>query len=128
MKEIEILLKAVADGLKSMADGLTMIARKVDAVAKTQPGKSPSRAGKTSSSQTPKAPKKTSRRARSKTGKPLPATEKVYQAIQHSGKGLNNADICAETNLDKKQVSNALFRLKKSGKIKAVRRGIYIAV
>ena len=126
MKEIEILLKTVADGLKTMADGLTMIAKKVDSVAKSQAGKIQPKA-KPLSSKTHKTTRQSGRRTRSKGAGPLTAKEKVFSAIQKSPSGVDNATLSGKTGLDKKQVANALFRLKKEGRIQALRRGVYTA-
>jgi len=41
---------------------------------------------------------------------------------------MDNATISKETGLNQKQVSSALMRLKKYGKVKSVKRGIHTAV
>ena len=71
-----------------------------------------------------KAPKK----AKAQGTKPLPATDKVLEVINNSTDGADNAAISKETGLNQKQVSSALLRLKKYGKIKSVKRGIHTAV
>lgn len=106
MKDLDALLKAIADGLEAMADGIHAIAKKVDDLAKGQ------------------APEKQAK-AKPQGAKPLPATDKVLEAIKGSGAGMNNATISKETGLNQKQVSSALMRLKKYGKIKSVKRGIH---
>ena len=41
---------------------------------------------------------------------------------------MDNATISRETGLNQKQVSNALLKLKKEGKIKSVKRGVHTAI
>ena len=70
-------------------------------------------------------PKKLTKRIKSKGKMPTPATEKVYNVIKQSKKSVDNAAIIKETGLDRKQVTNALSQLKKTGKVKSVKRGVH---
>jgi len=58
----------------------------------------------------------------------MPATDQVLAVIQKSGNSVDNETIAKQTGLNKKQVSSALLRLKKYGKIKSVKRGVHTAV
>lgn len=55
------------------------------------------------------------------------AVEQVLDVIKRSKKGLGFADIQAKTGFGDKKIRNIIFRLNKLGKIKRLRRGIYIA-
>jgi predicted Rossmann fold nucleotide-binding protein DprA/Smf involved in DNA uptake len=122
------LLKAVAEGLEAMAEGIHSIAGKVDDLAKDQIPKKLAKA-KPSAKKKAVAP---SRKAPKKTKpvgtKAMTAPDKVLEVIKGSGDGVDNATISKETGLNQKQVSSALLRLKKYGKIKSVKRGVHTAI
>ncbi len=60
--------------------------------------------------------------------KTLHTTDPVFEASKGSADGVDNATISKQTGLNQKQVSSALMRLKKAGKIKSVKRGVHTAV
>jgi predicted Rossmann fold nucleotide-binding protein DprA/Smf involved in DNA uptake len=134
MKDLDALLKAFADGLETMAEGIHAIAKKVDDLAKGEAPEKPTKAKpaakrkaaakKKTVASSRKAPKK----AKSEDTKPQTAPDKVLEVIKGSGDGVNNQTIMKETGLNQKQVSSALLRLKKYGKIKSVKRGVHTAV
>jgi predicted Rossmann fold nucleotide-binding protein DprA/Smf involved in DNA uptake len=134
MKDLDVLLKAVADGLNAMAEGIHAIAKKVDELAKGDAPEKPANA-KPAAKRKAAAKKKTvapSRKA-PKKAKPVgtkaqTAPDKVLEVIKKSGDGVGNATISKQTGLNQKQVSSALLRLKKYGKIKSVKRGVHTAV
>jgi predicted Rossmann fold nucleotide-binding protein DprA/Smf involved in DNA uptake len=107
----------------------------VDDMAKSQSQDKPNKAKPASKGK----PKPTSRKkARSasiiatkkvkpKGRMPIPATEKVLRAIKKSKKEVDNKTIVNKTGLDRKQVANALSQLKKTGKVKSVKRGVHKA-
>jgi hypothetical protein len=57
----------------------------------------------------------------------LTAVDIVLDTIKRSNQGINFAQIQAKTGFGEKQIRNIIFRLNKSGKIKRIRRGVYIA-
>jgi uncharacterized membrane protein len=134
MKDLDALLKTVADGLEAMAEGIHSIAKKVDDLAKGEAPEKPTKAKpaakrkaaakKKTVASSRKAPKK----AKSKDTKPQTAPDKVLDVIKGSGDGVDNATISKQTGLNQKQVSSALMRLKKYGKIKSVKRGVHTTV
>lgn len=125
MKDLDALLKAIADGLETMADGIHAIAKKVDDLAKGQAPEKQAKAKPAAKKKAATPSRKALKKAKPQGAKPLPATDKVLEAIKGSGAGMNNATISKETGLNQKQVSSALMRLKKYGKIKSVKRGIH---
>ena len=72
--------------------------------------------------------KKVTKKAKPQASKTMPATDQVLEVIQKSKTGVDNVTISKQTGLNQKQVSSALFRLKKYGKIKSVKRGVHTAV
>ncbi|MBW2029915.1 MAG: hypothetical protein JRH06_07135 [Deltaproteobacteria bacterium] len=75
----------------------------------------------------PQARKRSSARkaAPGKKGKRQTATNAVLSAIESSGSGLSTADIKARTGLTEKKIWDIVNRLKRQGKLKSPRRGIY---
>jgi predicted Rossmann fold nucleotide-binding protein DprA/Smf involved in DNA uptake len=72
--------------------------------------------------------KKATKKAKPQASKNKPATDQVLEVIQKSKTGVDNVTISKQTGLNQKQVSSALLRLKKYGKIKSVKRGVHTAV
>ncbi len=115
MKEFDVALKAVAEGLKTIAQGMEKIAEKLeesvpDKQAKAQPARKPA-----------KKPKKVpAKKAVKKT-----AADAVLAIVNRSKKGVNGATLAEKTGYDSKKVANIVFKLRKQGKIKSVGRGVY---
>ena len=62
-----------------------------------------------------------------KTGpKTAGATDAVLAIVNRSKKGVDSANIMKKTGFDKRKVANIVFRLRKKGKIKNVKEGVYI--
>jgi hypothetical protein len=57
----------------------------------------------------------------------LSAVDIVLDVIKRSKSGLGFAEIQAKTAFDEKKIRNIIFRLNKTGKIKRISRGIYVA-
>ena len=72
-------------------------------------------------------PKKAKKKAKTHGVKTMPATDQVLEVIQKSKTGVDNVTISKQTGLNQTQVSSALLRLKKHGKITSVRRGVHTA-
>lgn len=73
------------------------------------------------------APKKAAPPKKVKTPARKPTVlEKVLAVIQKSKNGANIATLKAKTNLDPKQLSNALYKLSKRGLIGTTSRGVYV--
>ena len=54
------------------------------------------------------------------------ATNAVLAIVNRSKKGVDTANIMKKTGFDKKKVANIVFRLRKKGKIKNVKEGVYV--
>jgi predicted Rossmann fold nucleotide-binding protein DprA/Smf involved in DNA uptake len=71
--------------------------------------------------------KKATKKAKPQASKAMHATDQVLEVIRKSKSGMDNVTIAKQTGLNQKQVSSALLRLKKYGKIKSVKRGVHTA-
>ena len=134
MKEVKKLLNMVSEGLKTLAQGLEAMAEKVDDGAKTKSAaagkskeqpvslksvQSESKAAKETKKSTPKS-------AKVKAAKPASAMDTVLKIIVTSNTGINTASIREKSGYEQKKVSNIVYKLKKQGKIKAVKKGVYV--
>ena len=72
--------------------------------------------------------KKATKKTKTQGAKAMPATDQVLEVLKKSKTGVDNVTISKKTGLNQKQVSNALFGLKKYGKVKSVKRGVHTAV
>lgn len=129
MKELEILFKSMADGMRLMADGINSIAEqlnniaKAQARAKTQPRPAEAQTEKKPAPEKPAAAKKSA----AAPSKGQTATEAVLEVIKSADDGMDNKTIGEKTGFSAKKVANAVYRLKREGKIEPVSRGIYKA-
>ena len=129
MKELDILLKSMADGMKIMADGINSIVDQLNKLAKTQAASEKTTAAGPANPPTKpaagKAPAK--KKAAKKSVKSGTAPEAVLEVIKNAEEGVDNKTIGEKTGFDAKKVANAVYRLKREGKIEPVSRGIYKA-
>jgi hypothetical protein len=129
MKDFDVALKAVAEGLRSLAHSVEKIAEKLEeSVPKkqTKAKRKPARKTKTKPAPAAKAatkPKKAP--AKKAPAKKATAADTVLTIINRSKKGVDSATLAEKTGYDKKKVANLVFKLRKLGKIKSVSKGIY---
>jgi len=133
MKELDVFLKTVVEGMKSMAQGIEVLAEKLETISKSQVDVTPKRTAKAKSARkspaksskkkaAQKAPKKTvSKKAQSPT-----AVDIVLAIINKSKKGVNTETLMENTGYDQKKIANLVYKLKKQGKIKSVKKGVYL--
>jgi X-X-X-Leu-X-X-Gly heptad repeat protein len=124
MKETEVILKMLADGLKTLAVGIDKISTKVNemATAQTTPTSKPSTSRGSGKKAAPSAPR---RRGSGRTGQKTTAIETVYQTIRRSPKGVDAATLRKRTGFDAKKLQNIIYKLKQQGKIQTVSKGVY---
>ena len=124
MKEIDVFLKRLVEGMKATAQGIEALAEKLDSIAnysvddkvKAKPArKAPSKPKK------PVAKKATPK-------KPITAGETVLKIISRSKKGVSPVTIAEKTGFALKKVHNIVYKLKKQGTIRSVGRGLYLKV
>lgn len=123
-------MKKVESQLKTIAKTLASLASKVEKLSKQAPSAPAPKKAKA-------APKKKTAAKRTKK-KAAPAAkkadaagkdtvlDKVLDVIGKSRTGATIANLKSKTNLESRQLSNALYKLSKKGKIKAKSRGVYV--
>jgi hypothetical protein len=117
MKEYDVIIKTVAEGLRSIAQGVEKIAEKLEESApKKQPKAKRKPARKT---KTKPAPKKA-------PAKKATAADTVLAIINRSKKGVDSATLSEKNGYDKKKIGNIVFKLRKLGKIKSLSKGVYV--
>ncbi len=124
MKEVEIFLKTIGDGLKALVKGIESAAEQIDALTKTESARKPKAAPKEKPA--PKAKAKPAERAVAK--KAPTASDTVYGIIKRSRNGVNMAALKKKTGFNNKKIANIVYKLKKQGKIKSAAKGVYVKV
>jgi predicted Rossmann fold nucleotide-binding protein DprA/Smf involved in DNA uptake len=114
--------------LKSIAKHLAALSKKVEKLSK-QVDKG--LAAKKTASKSTKAKPKVTKTAPAKKVKTVKVDKgetvlnSVFAVIKKSRKGISIAQLKEKTNLNPRQLSNALYKLTKKGSIKSTSRGIY---
>ena len=114
MKNLQSELKIVSRSLASLSkkvEKLSSSVQKPKAVKKTAAKK-------------PAAKKAAVKSAASAGGKTV--LDRVFEAIKRSKKGVTVAQLKTKTQLNARQLSNALYKLSKKGMVKAPSRGLYL--
>ena len=134
MKDFDVALKAVVDGLRSIAQGVDKLAEKLEKSvpqkkqAKAKPARKTNAQSKRKTAVKPKKTpaKKASAKKVVKTKKqPATAADAVLAIVNRSKKGINSATLAEKTGFDNKKIANIVFKLRKQGKIKSFIRGVY---
>jgi lambda repressor-like predicted transcriptional regulator len=110
MQKIQSQLKTVSKSLAALSKQVEKLSKQV---AKAQPAK------KTAAVRRPAAGKAAP--ARGKT-----VLDTVFSVIKRSKKGVTVAQLKQKTQLDARQLSNALYKLSKKGEVYAKSRGLYV--
>jgi hypothetical protein len=127
MKDFDVALKAVAEGLRTIAQGMGKIAEKLEeSTPKKQPKAKRKAAAKPARKTRTKATAKPKKAAAKKApAKKATAVDTVLAIINRSKKGVDSATLAEKTGFDKKKIANIVFKLWKLGKIKSVSKGVY---
>ena len=112
MKNIQSELKTISKSLAALSKQVEKLSQQV---AKSQPAKKGAQVLKS-------APGK---EAKASAGGPT-LLDIVYNAIKRTKKGVTVAQLKEKTNLDARQLSNALYKLSKKGQVYAKSRGLYV--
>ena len=113
-------MKKLQEQLALISRTLTGLAKQVDKVARRVGKASPSaggavRTGRQRPRSTPAALKRTDT-----------VLESVYNAIRRSRNGLSTSQLITKTQLEPRQLSNALYKLSKKGLVRTRARGTYV--
>jgi len=114
--------------LKSIAKHLTALSKQVEKLSKqVDKGLAAKKTAPKSTKAKPKAKKAApvKRVKKVKVDKGATVLNSVFDAIKKSRKGISIAQLKEKTDLNPRQLSNALYKLTKKGSIKSMSRGIY---
>jgi predicted Rossmann fold nucleotide-binding protein DprA/Smf involved in DNA uptake len=131
MKRLETQLKTISKNLANLAKQVDKVTTQV---AKLKATKAPARkaAPKKAAPKKAAAKKAAPKKAAAKKAPAKKATaastvlDRVFDVIKRSRNGATIAALKSKTKLESRQLSNALYKLSKKGKIKAKSRGVYI--
>ena len=112
MNQMEKDLKAVTKELKNLAQKTDKIIKRLEKLEKAQAAKKP------------KA--KAAKKAIAKKPTKLSASGTVLAIIKRSRKGIDTATLEKKTGFKGRKIRDTIFRLRKQGKIKSERKGIYV--
>ena len=115
MNKVQSQLQTVSKSLASLSKQVEKLSKQV---AKIQPAK------KTAAARKPVAKKSKARRAVPAKGTTV--LDSVFSVIRRSKKGVTIAQLKDKTDLDARQLSNALYKLSKKGQVYAKSRGVYV--
>ena len=124
MKELDVFLKTVVEGMKVMAQGIETLAEKLETIAKSRMDETPKRKAKAKPAR--KAPAKPKKKPVAKKEKPTTAAETVLSIINKSKKGVDTATLIKKTGYNQKKIANLVYKLRKQGKIKSEEKGVYL--
>jgi len=105
-------LKAVTKELKKLAQKTDKMIKRLEKLEKAQAAKKP------------KA--KAAKKAIAKKPTKLSASGTVLAIIKRSRKGIDTATLEKKTGFKGRKIRDTIFRLRKQGKIKSERKGIYV--
>ena len=129
MKELEVFLKTVVDGMKGMAQGIEALAEKLDTIAKARMDKQKAAKKKpVKKAPAKKAPVKKAAAKKVGAKKPATAVDTVLKVINRSKKGVDTAALMKKTGFSQRKIHNIVYKLKKQGKVKSVGKGGYLKV
>jgi predicted Rossmann fold nucleotide-binding protein DprA/Smf involved in DNA uptake len=120
------------DQLKNVSKTLTSLSRQLESISK-KIAKLPAKKAPVKQKAVSKAKAATKKRVASKAAnsnaaaaKDKTVLESVYDVIRRSRNGASIAKLKDKTGLEARQLSNALYKLSRRGRIEAKSRGIYI--
>lgn len=130
MKKVKDPLKTIAKSLLSLSMKVEKIAEKIDALRPVKPAPAAKKtvAKKTVAKKPAEkkpAEKKKTPAAKASPPKQLTVLDTVFDSIKKTKKGVTVAQLKENLGLNAKQLSNALYKLSKKGKIEPKSRGLY---
>lgn len=116
MKKLKSQLKAIANSLTTLSQQVEKVVKQIDKL----------QAPKKAAVKKKKAPMKKPAVKKITPKKQVTVLDTVFNAIKRTKKGMTVAKLKEKTDLNPKQLSNALYKLTKQGKIEAKSRGLYV--
>ncbi len=123
MKQLKREFKSVLKSLKALSQKTEKMIKTLDKLEKSQMGKKTRVKAKPKAKAIKKAPVR--KLAASKKTK-LTAADTILSVIKKSRKGVDNAALTKKTGLEGRKIWDITYRLKKQGKIKKDRKGLYV--
>jgi len=121
-KKLKKDLQTVNKELNALAKKVDRIIVAVDKLEKPKATKKP-KAKPVKAKTVKKTPVK---KAAVKNAAPVTAVDTVLAIIKRSKKGVGTAALMEKTGYNQKKISNLVYKLKKQGKIKSFRKGVYV--
>jgi predicted Rossmann fold nucleotide-binding protein DprA/Smf involved in DNA uptake len=128
-------MKKLQDQLKAIAKNLASLSKQVDKISKQAAKPAPKKAAPAKKKPVVKKTKRakaapavaaeTTATAKAMGGTVL---DTVFDVIKRSRNGATIANLREKTGLEARQLSNALYKLAKKGRVKTKSRGVYIKV
>ena len=115
MKKLKDKLKTISKSLSSLSSQIEKITKQVDKLQAKKAGSAPRKTAPKKKGAAKKAP------AKSPT-----VIDTILNAIKNTKKGITVAQLKEKTEFNSKQLSNALYKLTKKGKIETKERGLYV--
>jgi len=122
MKQLKREFKSVLKSLKALSQKTEKMIKTLDKLEKSQMGKKTRVKAKPKAKAIKKAPVR--KLAASKKTK-LTAADTILSVIKRSRKGVDKATLKKKTGFEGRKIWDITYRLKKLGKIKSERKGIY---
>ena len=125
MKKVKDPLKTIAKSLLSLSMKVEKIAEKIDALRPVKPAPAAKKTVAKKAVAKKPAEKKKPPAAKASPPKQLTVLDTVFDSIKKTKKGVTVAQLKENLGLNAKQLSNALYKLSKKGKIEPKSRGLY---
>ncbi|MBW2066100.1 MAG: hypothetical protein JRJ03_14370 [Deltaproteobacteria bacterium] len=125
MLALRRVLQSVEKGLEALTQKTKDMQKLLDNLEEALIIEQPTDSGKREPTRARKRPSRRTAVPVVKKSKRQTATNAVLSAIEGSRTGLSTAEIKAETGLPEKKIWDIVNRLKRQGKLKSPRRGIY---
>lgn len=129
MKQMKKEVESLAKELKSLTQKTEKIVKALEKLEKDQVKSKPvKKAVKPKKAVKKPAVKKTAKKPIASKVARGSVTDAIMGVIQANSEGVNTGQIMEQTGLNKMQVWGTINRAKKEGKVKTVKRGIYVGV
>ena len=119
MKSLQKDLQAFVKELKALALTTEKLSKKL---SKLETDGSPK-----AKKERPRGARKPVRPSGAGKTKKVTAVDEVFNTIKSSKKGANMTQIKAKTGFNDRKIWNAIYQMKKDGKIKNIERGLYVS-
>lgn len=129
MQQMKKEVKSLTKELKALTQKTEKIVKALEKLEKGQVKSKPvKKAAKPKKAVKKPAAKKTIKKPTKSRAAKGAVTDVIMGVIQANSEGVNTDQIMEQTGLNKRQVWGTINRAKKEGKVKTVKRGIYVGV